>query len=123
MMMACGRAPDMNPEFSKYYWEFEHQAYVHGRLTKWVRSIQFGPTNPGVAAFCRRPGRMIVVNKKSWKKLSDYKKYVLMYHELGHCALKQGHRGGIMASNALTTVTWNVWNNERDELFSELFNE
>lgn len=42
------------------------------------------------------PGSHVVVDPSDWAKLDDDQKEVLIFHELGHCVLTQGHRAGVI---------------------------
>ena len=130
-LTSCGRAPDMDKAFSRLYWKFENKAYKHGRTTRYVSSIKFGPTKPGVSGSCKRGAiKRITINKTSWMQLSQSKRKILLWHELGHCALKRKHTinrnnglPSIMHPQSLTVITPAIWSNKmtRQTIIGELF--
>lgn len=78
----------------------------------------------------------ILVNPTWFNRISEGSKKALIYHELGHCALKQKHRderiktkisssmkASIMNSNAFGTLTENDENETNEFYLYELFHK
>ena len=103
-----------DPAFTRYV-ELYEDAYdrdisnqtilLEDKLTGW----------PGVSVntlgFCVQGGNEIHILRSAWDKVSDLTKQMILFHELGHCDMGQGHRAGqqkdycptsIMAANITT---------------------
>ena len=76
-------------------------------------------------------GRRIEVRASRWDELGEQAQEQLLYHELGHCTLNQGHRNGnypgtYCPNSIMNKYTFSKWqvNNcylvEKDYYFSEL---
>lgn len=92
----------VNPAFRRYVSRFEKAS---GRKIMDRIVIDFGSTGRDEAANCR-PSSLsgigvsrITVSKSYWRKYSqDFERELIIFHELGHCALGRGHKktwGGI----------------------------
>lgn len=62
--------------------------------------------------------RRIVLGRDQWQHLNDTERETLIFHELGHCYLYQGHSVGIMAPELL--APW-YYRKERESLLDQLF--
>lgn len=77
--------------FTKYLVEFQRDASRKRLHCYPTYALYFTESmEGGVAGYCV-PGDRIVINKEMWYLLTDSEKKVLMYHELGHCALGLDH--------------------------------
>lgn len=99
-------APGIDPELVEYVERFEEiAAEYHGegyRIPK--MNIDIGdtdgvfPTRPGdiTLGWCKHGSRdkppRIMINEEEWQYMRDAKRELLMFHELGHCALGRYHR-------------------------------
>lgn len=102
LLAACGKGLDTqkavlrNAEFQLFFDVFKKEAESRGAFRAEYESIsiEFGETDEGQGAVCRKPAigaRHIVVNERVWRQLIDLKQAMLILHELGHCALDREH--------------------------------
>ncbi len=84
--------PEMEPYVSAFFLQAHLRGYdlyeEHFNFT-----IRFGETHdPGVAASCETPGRIITINPEIWASRGELEKEWIVFHELGHCILGRKHR-------------------------------
>jgi len=84
----------------------------------------------GHVGLCNRVGdREIIIDQDFWKKSSDLKKELIVFHELGHCYLGKSHNNqssvdgvclSIMRSGAKGCIDFYT-DKTRNQLLNELF--
>jgi len=111
IIMGCGQfrsvdpSPGVHPDLVEYVKRFEAEAsFFYGeQYTIPETDMDLGntsgvvPAKPGtrVVGWCRtRKGEpdQIMISQDDWLFYNDLQKEQLIFHELGHCALKRGHR-------------------------------
>lgn len=79
------------------------------------------PTDPGVAGYCLFSSGLRVI-QSVWDNIDVETRRTLIYHELGHCALHQGHVTGVLDIMnpylAPASVTSSRWEDLVNTLFS-----
>lgn len=80
-----GISPDL-----KYYVK-EVKKLSNNNLNGNSLSINFGKQKEKVLATCYFLRNEIIINEKSWNKLTYYGKILLMAHEIAHCKKRVGH--------------------------------
>jgi hypothetical protein len=99
--------------FTKYLEEFQRDAREYGVGCYSTYSVYFDEELAGdIAGYCVE-GDRVVINKKMWQTLSNMEKWVLMYHELGHCALRLNHTSPKETDN----LSRPFWNDMKDRMF------
>lgn len=74
-----------DPEFVEYLEEFEAEYSVNLKNYP-IHLQQLAPNKIGQCSYPE-----IQIDPEQWAKLSDRKRRVTIFHELGHCVLKLGH--------------------------------
>lgn len=97
-LVGCGKAPIVPPEVLPFVQEFEAQTGVSVDV-EW----SFEPLPPPFVGTCG--GGKIKLDPTSWEKASPEQREVLVWHELGHCALGLGH-GGPLFSDGCPPLMW-----------------
>lgn len=121
---------------------FENEAYLRYRDIS-VEDIKIGfvessvfekSSNPEGVALCQRNVQQVLVHKDLWETFSETKQEIIIFHELGHCALDRDHNNdeylgeklSIMHERVLNPSTYSEYRKEYlDELFlghSDLIN-
>jgi hypothetical protein len=132
--VGCGKAPtyDVPEEFAPYVERFQQEAAANGvHLSITDLRVQFGQmrsaSETGACEINGDETPTITVNQAAWDRRSDAEREELMYHELGHCALKRQHNlarahdgrpASIMNPYSLGRHTYEQ---HRDEYVAELF--
>lgn len=97
--------------------EFKVRAAAKGIEVQDVH-VSFGSVGAHAAA-CLADGS-IKIDKQYWNESTNSKRELLLYHELGHCALGKSHGAGIM--NAVLTAPLLIeFENNKEELVDGLF--
>lgn len=127
-----GCAPDYEdyskvfPEAVQYVKSFENDL-GHPIEKQPIRLEDIVPQN--YAGICRRSGNdwEIVIDKPYWDRAGFFARHQVLYHELGHCYLKRGHRNDRLKdghpASIMNEYTLNPWYYEDhlgyylDELF------
>ena len=99
--MGCGKGPNqIDPAFQSLYDKFIKDANSRGLNLDEIQgvTIQFADTSTippgGVVGQCSNASwgsSTVTIDAKYWAGCSDVAKKVLLYHELGHCVLSEGH--------------------------------
>lgn len=77
--------------FTRYLEAFQRDIRQRGLGCYPTYSMYFDEELPeNMAGYCV-PGDRVVINKKMWQTMTSMEKWVLIYHELGHCALGLDH--------------------------------
>lgn len=75
----------------------------------------------GTCTYAWNQNPVIRIDPGHWEWLSDNGRLMLVYHELGHCVLKQGHREGFVSiMNPLLPPSF-MFEQNREEMLRELF--
>lgn len=77
--------------------EVDHAHYLDKEISVSSIPVNFGELEDKYLGACYYYGRKgqwreIKINKKRWEYLPEIEKKVLIYHELGHCALNREHK-------------------------------
>lgn len=93
MLLFCNSAfaLDPTPELTRYRTEFE---YLFHRNTDYIEIKfvdQIDPSLPEAVGYCYYGSRNIAIVKSYWDKSSPIMREMLLFHELGHCALDKKH--------------------------------
>jgi hypothetical protein len=107
---ACGKAPKVDVgTFSSYVAKFENKSDQEGkpvRVTELI--IQFGSmANPNERGVCVIDGEnppTITIDQANWDTMEESRREALLFHELGHCVLKQTHRNGTTGAGIPSSV-------------------
>lgn len=119
VLVACGKA--QYEGFESYVTSFEKEARARGRHVAVSTNIQFVDTQEvsGKCTIGPLNIRDITVLRQQWEILSDVKRELLLFHELGHCELGRKHwADSIMAEPPLQS---HDFEKHRGELLDELF--
>lgn len=135
---ACGTVnPEqlslIDPELQPYVMSFHFEAMKRGKdidVTKISAKIKTVTNKYGerVVGVCFMGLSSIEIDVDYWKIASYNEKETLVFHELGHCALKREHKNGydnlgVPFSIMNSTLLWpDVYENNREKLIDELFN-
>jgi hypothetical protein len=132
--VGCGKAPklEVEAEFVPFVEKFQAEAAANGRplqITDLV--VKFGDmqssSETGACEINGDETPTITVSQAAWNRRSDAEREELMFHELGHCALKRQHNSqrmqdgrpaSIMNPYALGRYTYEA---HREEYIAELF--
>lgn len=89
-MRALARTHEMT--FTGYLKQFQKMARVYDVGCYKTKQMYFDDKMPSdiTVAYCV-PGERVVVSRKKWETLEPIEKKVLIFHELGHCALNMDH--------------------------------
>lgn len=82
-----------NPAFNEYVKEFE----ITYNLDLTDYPIDFAELKPNTIGQCSYPD--IKISKKQWDKLSNRKRKVVIFHELGHCIFKREHNKALIVDS------------------------
>lgn len=110
------------PEFMPYLVSFHQEALKRGIILNFKSvDVQFEEMDDAYAGYCQEGPRLIVrIEPDFWRAMPEEWREQLLYHELGHCILQQGHRdGSIMAAWGFFSVDYYRLN--RDMIVDELF--
>ena len=133
-MIGCGTEESLrdfhetNPVFDGYVQTFSE--HYEREITDDDVVIDFGDTD-GFAGQCDYDKRQITINEDYWNAISDYKKEILIYHELGHCVLDlRGHDNEQIEVEGCTipksimneSLLMNSYEENREYYLEELFN-
>lgn len=101
----CGKADD----FAGYRAAFEMESRKQHHIVntseidiRFVRSME--GTVIGMC-FYMSP-RFILINKSWWDRANETQREMVIYHELGHCALNREHSTRILASGAPASIMY-----------------
>ena len=120
-----------NPSFDVYKAEFESEYAIatNGSINTQPIRINFVNDLEGsIVGQCSYwdSGSEIFIETEYWNNVSEIQRTVLIFHELGHCALKRGHRDSSYLG--YKTSIMNSYNlpkpyldQFRDSLYNELF--
>lgn len=136
LLAGCGKgvAPvaETPAEFRRYFERFDSYAQTRGdvRVTDRI-AIEFGDVPSGAEAECistNLRGRGIIVDEEIWAALDEPSREVLIFHELGHCALNRGHDsredGGIRHSLMHPKrIEGHLFESAKAQYVAELFSE
>lgn len=114
--------------------EFENEAYLR-YIDLSVEDIKIGfvessvfkeSSNPSGVALCQRNMKQILVNKETWNNFSEIKQEIIIFHELGHCALDRDHKNDEHLGEKLSlmherVINDNTYSEYRKEYLDELF--
>lgn len=88
-LAACG--PGYVSEFDPYIDRFMSHANEYQRYdAKWV-SVSFGELEAPFVGRCYYRTETVKIKKEFWDAASETTREMLIFHELGHCALKREH--------------------------------
>lgn len=89
VLSACGRKGQVDPAFSAYVRDFETKIGVPVTNV----DIKFGKLKAPTIGMCYDGGQFnqIQIDPDFWQTMNEDGREQLMYHELGHCVLGQGH--------------------------------
>ncbi len=130
--------PNVDPDLWSYYEEFEAEADKRGlsydlnnlNISGEIQEIH----QSGVAGSCQYGSAInnhVTIDKTFWNRASDFTKEMVVFHELGHCALLRGHderqnRAGLCLS-IMRSGTGNCIDaysaQNRDAYLNELFSK
>lgn len=83
----------IDPEFKTYTDQFRKDATKYNVHVKFYEiSIEFSPSSITAVGICLPHLKSIYINSQEWEVLSDNARKILIYHELGHCALRKQHQ-------------------------------
>ena len=122
LVSACGRP--IPPDWAVPYMElFNQEAHVRGvDADAFDTEFVIVETIEGADAIigmCYYADNRVEVEEKFWKYASDTEREILIFHELGHCALKKGHSdSGIMRPQLLNE---DYYLRHRSQLLDDLF--
>lgn len=115
-IVSCGKADEneQQPAFFKEYISFYSDAKDYGCRLKKIE-IYFAKFDDYLSGLCIYD-LGVFLNKSKWMQYKKYEKLQLMYHELGHCAMRLEHGDGIMNYYVFTEKeiepNWNEWKNQ-----------
>lgn len=101
-LSACGGPLKVAPEAQALFNQFADDAVASGRNVSYADlQIVFEPElGPTVYGKCNRSiksffggYRTLVLNRRYWDNAPESSRKLVLYHELGHCVLGQGHHG------------------------------
>jgi hypothetical protein len=114
-------------EFEQRFQLFAQEAQARGRWRpEWAGiAIEFGVPSDNLTASCVRPGlgaRRIIVNETNYRRLPEELQTMLIFHELGHCALSREHEpAGALSIMSQPLPDRLSFQHQYDELMDELF--
>jgi len=74
------------------------------------------------AGTCNEEIQVILINKTTWPKISNYQQEALVFHEMAHCLMKLGHiQDGSITYMTLLLSSTEYYKDNREELFQNLF--
>jgi len=124
--------PSSNPIFNQYKnsFEDEYSSVTGGSInTSNIRINLVEKMDNSFIGVCStwKGGEEIFIKESYWNVASEESKETLLYHELGHCALKKGHnneryRGYNVSIMNSYNLPDHYIEDMRDSLFEELFN-
>lgn len=101
VVMKTEKSYSIDPKAESFVNAFYNDSIVRGLNIPKNLILTYSSTDPkwneGVVGYCllteknARPPK-IVINENFWSGATTYEKYMLVYHELGHCLLNRGHR-------------------------------
>ncbi len=143
MMLVIGScAKDDEPEFlidaplQEYFDRFAVEAALRNVVIDYEAMMVSGDiriiTSPNVIGQCghtEKEPNVVIVDKFYWESADDLEREFLIFHELGHCAIKRGHlddsdpQGNCMSIMTSGTGSCNINYSvtTREELLDELF--
>jgi len=75
-----------------------------------------------------RAGRMVIkIHSKSWKKMDEYQREELVFHEMGHCLIPREHCKAVTKDGPVSIMFPHIlestyYKKNREDLVDELFN-
>lgn len=129
LFCSCGQKQNYNidPAFVKYFDEFMYHVQEHNLHPQPEVTANFvDKIDDNTIGYCQ--GTAIVIDKTKWESLTETKREILMFHELGHCLLLKHHNESlhsnyepvsIMYPYLLTTDTF--YTEHKAEYIQELF--
>lgn len=94
---------EVDPIFEPYVQEFIAEGAKRGQAIDFSDTglkVEFSETALDFASgFCYLRRHHIVINKENWFSFSERFRSFLLFHELGHCELDQGHRNELFGNN------------------------
>ncbi len=139
LLNACGQMPGssqaiVDPAFVSYVQSFEADAlHAHVALSTESISAQFGEVKAanqnGICNLGTDGSAFITINRTAWNQMSELGREQLIYHEMGHCLLKRGHRSdyrldgspySLMSKYSIDDRTYSQY---RDSYKQELFSQ
>jgi hypothetical protein len=137
---SCGK--DNEPEYlieaplQEYFDRFAEEAALRNIIIDYQEMMISGDirviTSPNVIGQCghtEREPNVVIVDKFYWDDADDLEREFLVFHELGHCALKRGHiddadtQGNCVSMMTSGTGQCNInyTTATREDLLDELF--
>lgn len=122
LMTGCGLLPanpEVDPEFRILYAYFKGDAIRHNRELDYGNLvIKFGNLPSNIMGTCGGP-KTVTINPAIWARISGWDRFLLIYHELGHCLLGQDHRQNSIMSPGLSDTQFAF---QKQSYIDELFN-
>lgn len=122
LLTGCGLLPanpEVEPEFRILYAYFKGDAVRHNRELDYGNLvIKFGTLPSNIMGTCGGP-KTVTINPVIWAQMSSWDRFLLIYHELGHCLLGQGHRQNSIMSPTLSDTQFAY---AKEAYVDELFN-
>lgn len=119
---SCGHAPTVDPAFAPLLTQFDSDA---ARFSSPARSsgvsVIFGSMSTSeTCGQCDEGTNTIIVDSQCWNAEDDTQKQIMLYHELGHCVLHEGHSqtADIMYPSR---VSEDIYNYQPDYFLGRLF--
>ena len=123
--------PYVEPDFKEYVNRFnvDYKKYAGKTIDKEI-TVVYGHLDPPTAGYCSVRTQMagynwvttykIVIDRDFWLDSPDCQKEILMYHELGHCALGRMHEEEPSVMEPYL-ITCGVYNDNKEFYLKELF--
>lgn len=116
VLIGCGREVPSDVQYYVNLFEQEYQG-VTGKEIDVNINIVFATLPEKIAGRCLANGS-VEIDEEYWKGIREVLREILVFHELGHCILNQGHRNNsIMQSTLLDPV---AYKNNREYYIKEL---
>lgn len=104
----------IDPAFSSFVKRFVDEGRKRGfniELASRNITIQFTDINqqqsPNVVGMCSYDGRFrndITIDIAFWERANDLQKEFILFHELGHCYLRRGHRNDVIQNGFCASI-------------------
>lgn len=127
-LSGCGpvQTGTVDPDLAPYVTRFE-QLWGY-KVTFAVEQAVIDPKYGGICYDMATATPVVAINSIYWYTLTDDEKEELMFHELGHCALKRQHREDLNSDGSPVSVMYHQmfgnlvqYHSNRNAYIKELF--
>ncbi|MEM1122657.1 MAG: hypothetical protein AAGJ18_19595 [Bacteroidota bacterium] len=123
------------PYFAKFEYEAEQRGVLIDLRALGIQGVLEEINTEGIVGLCNHRAsnsKMVILDVAFWERASNYRKEMIVFHELGHCVLERGHTDerlangmckSIMRSGFGACLTMYNDDDHQDYYLDELFEE